>query len=77
MRILVVEDDPALNGQLVEALKQKGAEDIIVVVGGVIPRQDYQFLLDHGVSAIFGPGTNVMDAANKVLDLLEGIRRNA
>ncbi|WP_421400177.1 methylmalonyl-CoA mutase [Agrobacterium fabrum] len=66
-----------LAPQLVEALKQKGAEDIIVVVGGVIPRQDYQFLLDHGVSAIFGPGTNVMDAANKVLDLLEGIRRNA
>jgi methylmalonyl-CoA mutase len=66
-----------LAPQLVEALKQKGAEDIIVVVGGVIPRQDYQFLLDHGVSAIFGPGTNVMDAANKVLDLLEGVRRNA
>ncbi|MGE8581214.1 methylmalonyl-CoA mutase [Agrobacterium tumefaciens] len=66
-----------LAPQLVEALKQKGAQDIIVVVGGVIPRQDYQFLLDHGVSAIFGPGTNVMDAANKVLDLLEGIRRNA
>ncbi|WCK04385.1 methylmalonyl-CoA mutase [Agrobacterium tumefaciens] len=66
-----------LAPQLVEALKQKGAKDIIVVVGGVIPRQDYQFLLDHGVAAIFGPGTNVMDAANKVLDLLEGIRRNA
>lgn len=66
-----------LAPQLVEALKQKGAQDIIVVVGGVIPRQDYQFLLDHGVSAIFGPGTNVMDAANKVLDLLEGVRRNA
>ncbi|AAK89817.1 methylmalonyl-CoA mutase [Agrobacterium tumefaciens] len=66
-----------LAPQLVEALKQKGADDIIVVVGGVIPRQDYQFLLDHGVAAIFGPGTNVMDAANKVLDLLEGIRRNA
>ncbi|NSZ64927.1 methylmalonyl-CoA mutase [Agrobacterium tumefaciens] len=66
-----------LAPQLVEALKQKGAKDIIIVVGGVIPRQDYQFLLDHGVSAIFGPGTNVMDAANKVLDLLEGIRRNA
>lgn len=66
-----------LAPQLVEALKAKGAQDIIVVAGGVIPRQDYQFLLDHGVSAIFGPGTNVMDAANKVLDLLEGIRRNA
>jgi methylmalonyl-CoA mutase len=65
-----------LAPQLVEALKAKGAEHIIVVVGGVIPRQDYQFLTDHGVAAVFGPGTNVIDAANSVLDLLEGKRRN-
>ncbi|GAA2827556.1 methylmalonyl-CoA mutase [Aminobacter aminovorans] len=65
-----------LAPQLVAALKAKGAEDIIVVVGGVIPRQDYQFLLDHGVSAVFGPGTNVLDAARAVLDLMEGKRRN-
>ncbi|WP_432285907.1 methylmalonyl-CoA mutase [Aminobacter sp. BA135] len=65
-----------LAPQLVQALKAKGAEDIIVVVGGVIPRQDYQYLLDHGVSAVFGPGTNVLDAARAVLDLMEGKRRN-
>ncbi|WP_137129453.1 methylmalonyl-CoA mutase [Rhizobium sp. FY34] len=66
-----------LAPQLVEALKAKGAKDIIVVVGGVIPRQDYQFLLDSGVAAVFGPGTNVLDAARAILDLMEGRRRNA
>ncbi|MHB2266128.1 methylmalonyl-CoA mutase [Aliihoeflea sp. PC F10.4] len=65
-----------LAPQLVEALKARGAENVIVVVGGVVPRQDYQFLLDNGVSAVFGPGTNVLDAARAVLDLLEGKRRN-
>ncbi|CAM5529352.1 methylmalonyl-CoA mutase [Aquamicrobium terrae] len=65
-----------LAPQLVEALKAKGAGDVIVVVGGVVPRQDYQFLLDHGVAAVFGPGTNVLDAARAVLDLMEGKRRN-
>jgi methylmalonyl-CoA mutase len=65
-----------LAPQLVEALKARGADDIIVVVGGVIPRQDYEFLLDHGVAAVFGPGTNVLDAARGVLDLMEGKRRN-
>ncbi|HTV69237.1 MAG TPA: methylmalonyl-CoA mutase [Rhizobiaceae bacterium] len=65
-----------LAPQLVEALKAKGAEDIIVVVGGVVPRQDYKYLLDHGVAAVFGPGTNVLDAARAVLDLMEGKRRN-
>ncbi|MBX3532460.1 MAG: cobalamin-dependent protein, partial [Rhizobiaceae bacterium] len=65
-----------LAPQLVEALKAKGAEEIIVVAGGVIPRQDYQYLLDSGVSAVFGPGTNVLDAARAVLDLMEGKRRN-
>lgn len=65
-----------LAPQFVEALKAKGAKDTIVVVGGVIPRQDYQFLTDQGVAAVFGPGTNVLDAARAVLDLLEGRRRN-
>ncbi len=65
-----------LAPQLIDALKAKGAKDVIVVVGGVIPRQDYQFLMDNGVAAVFGPGTNVLDAANSVLDLLEGKRRN-
>ncbi|MBX3567566.1 MAG: methylmalonyl-CoA mutase [Rhizobiaceae bacterium] len=66
-----------LAPQLVEALKAKGAENIVVVAGGVIPRQDYQHLRDCGVAAVFGPGTNVLDAARAVLDLLEGRRRNA
>ncbi len=66
-----------LAPQLIEALKAKGAADIVVVVGGVVPRQDYQFLLDHGVAAVFGPGTNVMEAGRAVLDLLEGRLRNA
>ncbi|MEI9402561.1 methylmalonyl-CoA mutase [Mesorhizobium argentiipisi] len=65
-----------LAPQLVEALRARGASDVVVVVGGVIPRQDYQFLLNHGVAAVFGPGTNVLDAARRVLDLLEGRRRN-
>ena len=65
-----------LAPQLIEALKARGADEIIVVVGGVVPRQDYQFLLDRGVAAVFGPGTNVLDAARAVLDLMEGKRRN-
>ena len=65
-----------LAPQLVEALKARGASNVIVVVGGVVPHQHYQFLLDNGVAAVFGPGTNVLDAARAVLDLLEGRRRN-
>ncbi|MCQ4628916.1 methylmalonyl-CoA mutase [Shinella sp. CPCC 100929] len=61
---------------LVAALRERGAHNVVVVVGGVIPRQDYDFLLEHGVSAVFGPGTNVLDAANAVLDLVEGRIRN-
>ncbi|QFY62679.1 methylmalonyl-CoA mutase (plasmid) [Rhizobium grahamii] len=66
-----------LAPQLVDALKSQGAGEIVVVAGGVIPRQDYRFLTDHGIAAIFGPGTNVLEAANSVLDLLEGKKRNA
>ncbi|OCP19879.1 MULTISPECIES: methylmalonyl-CoA mutase [unclassified Ensifer] len=65
-----------LMPQLAEALKKRGGEDIIVICGGVIPRQDYEYLMDNGVSAVFGPGTNVLDAARAVLDLIEGKRRN-
>jgi methylmalonyl-CoA mutase len=61
---------------LVDELKKKGGEDIIVVCGGVVPKQDYEFLIENGVAAVFGPGTNVLDAARAVLDLLEGKRRN-
>ncbi|MBY4591843.1 methylmalonyl-CoA mutase [Rhizobium redzepovicii] len=62
--------------QLIDRLREQGGGDIIVVCGGVIPRQDYEFLHEHGVAAVFGPGTNILEAANSVLDLLEGRRRN-
>ncbi|WP_080850620.1 methylmalonyl-CoA mutase [Agrobacterium tumefaciens] len=65
-----------LAPQLVEALRTRNGHEVVVVVGGVIPRQDYDFLLENGVAAVFGPGTNVLDAANRILDLLEGKRRN-
>ncbi|AIE60657.1 methylmalonyl-CoA mutase [Bacillus methanolicus] len=53
--------------QLVAELKKLGREDILVVVGGVIPAQDYQYLYDHGAAAIFGPGTVIPVAAQKVI----------
>ena len=56
--------------QLIDELRAAGAGDVVVVCGGVIPPQDYEFLHDAGVAAIFGPGTNIPDAARKVLDLL-------
>ena len=56
--------------QLVEELKKLGREDIMVVVGGVIPAQDYEFLLNNGASAIFGPGTVIPESAKKMLQLL-------
>ncbi|WP_299150522.1 methylmalonyl-CoA mutase [uncultured Tateyamaria sp.] len=59
-----------LAPQLVQALKDAGADDIIVICGGVIPQQDYQFLYDAGVKAIFGPGTNIPDAAQEILTIL-------
>ncbi|CZT37024.1 methylmalonyl-CoA mutase [Rhizobium sp. 9140] len=65
-----------LAPQLVAALKARGADNVIVVVGGVIPRQDYEFLIDNGVSAVFGPGTNVLEAARAVIDLMQGKLRN-
>jgi len=57
--------------QLVEALKAKGAKDILVVVGGVIPPNDYEFLYGAGASGIYGPGTAISESANHVLNLLE------
>ena len=56
--------------QLIDALRAEGGDDILVVCGGVIPPQDHQVLRDAGVVAIFGPGTNIPDAAAAVLDLL-------
>ncbi|MEM7598878.1 MAG: methylmalonyl-CoA mutase [Pseudomonadota bacterium] len=63
-----------LAPQLIEALKDKDAEDIIVICGGVIPQQDYDFLKDAGVAAIFGPGTNIPDAAEDILRLIREAR---
>ena len=63
-----------LAPKLVEALKAADAQEIIVVCGGVIPQQDYDFLKAAGVAAIFGPGTNIPDAAQNVLDLIRKAR---
>ena len=57
--------------QLIEALKEKNADDILVVVGGIIPPQDHDFLYEKGVVRIFGPGTSLIDSANQVLNALE------
>ena len=59
---------------LIEALKKQKADDILVVVGGVIPAQDYAALKKAGVAAIFGPGTNIPDAARNVLKLIRARR---
>jgi methylmalonyl-CoA mutase len=56
--------------ELIAELKKAGGNDILVVCGGVIPASDYEFLRSAGVSAIFGPGTNIPDAAREVLALL-------
>jgi len=56
--------------QTIAALKGYGAENILVVTGGVIPEQDYQFLYDHGVAAIFGPGTVIAKAASTILKIM-------
>jgi len=53
--------------QVIQGLKKEGASDIIVICGGVIPPQDYAILLDEGVAAIYGPGTNILLAAREVL----------
>ena len=56
--------------KVIEHLKQLDREDIMVIVGGVIPKQDYETLFDAGAVAIFGPGTKISDAASTVLDIL-------
>jgi methylmalonyl-CoA mutase len=63
-----------LAPKLIEALRAKGAGDIIVICGGVIPQQDYEFLESAGVKAIFGPGTNIPEAAKKILTLVRAAR---
>jgi len=63
--------------QLVQALKDQGAEDIVVFAGGVIPAQDYEFLRNAGAKGIFGPGTPIPAAAREVLSAIRGARATA
>ncbi len=63
--------------QVIAGLKEEGADDIVVICGGVIPPQDYDALRREGVSAIFAPGTNILEAADEVLGILEKQRHAA
>ena len=65
----------SLVPEMIQHLKDEGLQDVVIVVGGVIPRQDYQALYDAGVHAIFGPGTNIPDAASQILKLIPGKNR--
>ncbi|KIT16089.1 methylmalonyl-CoA mutase [Jannaschia aquimarina] len=64
-----------LAPKLIDALRERDAGEIIVICGGVIPQQDYEFLRKAGVAAIFGPGTNIPDAAADVLRLIRESQR--
>lgn len=63
-----------LAPKLIKALDERDAGDIIVICGGVIPQQDYEFLTKAGVKAIFGPGTNIPSAASDILKLIKSAR---
>ena len=63
-----------LAPRLIEVLKERDAGDILVICGGVIPQQDYDFLKSAGVKAICGPGTNIPNAAQEILDLIREAR---
>ena len=65
----------SLVPEMIELLKNEGLEDVIIVAGGVIPQQDYQALYDAGVHAIFGPGSNIPEAASQILQLIPGRNR--
>ena len=56
--------------QVIEELKKLGREDIMVIAGGVIPAQDYDFLYEAGVMAIFGPGSKISEAGKQILKVL-------
>ena len=59
----------SLVPEVIHALAEYGREDIVVIVGGVIPRQDYDFLFEQGVTAVFGPGTKIPEAAAQLLEM--------
>jgi len=63
--------------QLIAALKTANAEDVLVVCGGVIPPKDYDMLKAEGVAAVFGPGTNIPEAASSVLALIDQALKQA
>ena len=63
-----------LAPKLVQALQAAGAGEILVICGGVIPQKDYRFLYDRGVKAIFGPGTNIPEAARDILRLIRAAK---
>jgi methylmalonyl-CoA mutase len=63
--------------ELIEELKKQGADDIMVICGGVIPQQDYEFLFSKGVAAVYGPGTHIPTAAAEIIDRLSGKREAA
>ena len=65
-----------LAPELIRVLKERDADDILVICGGVIPAQDYAFLKEAGVKAIFGPGTNIPQAAEEILSLIRASRRS-
>jgi methylmalonyl-CoA mutase len=60
--------------KVIEGLRQAGADDIIVICGGVIPPQDHAELLACGVAAIYGPGTNILESAREVLAIIRAKR---
>ena len=57
--------------QLIDALREGGAGDIVIVCGGVIPPRDYDFLFEKGVAAVYGPGTNIPVAAAEIIELIQ------
>ena len=65
----------SLVPEMIELLKAQGLDDVVIVAGGVIPQQDYQALYDAGVHAIFGPGSNIPEAASQILSLIPGKNR--
>ena len=64
-----------LAPELIRVLKERDADDILVICGGVIPAKDYAFLMEAGVKAIFGPGTNIPQAAEEILSLISVVRQ--
>jgi len=62
--------------ETIEYLKSIGREDIMVIVGGVVPPKDYQFLFDQGVAAVFGPGTIISEAASEILNIMIALKES-